>query len=104
MIPPKLGGLLDAAAGASDWLDYERPLLEWIEGAIGFDLAFCIRAERMGPHAPGFDPKVRHRIGGLMREYGREYQPMREKALEQGGAGVDLDFFGRTGLQRTRTY
>lgn len=104
MISAKLAELIDAASVASDWADYERPLFDWLEHEVGFDLAFCVRDDRIGPHSPGFDPKVRRQSVGRFHEYSREYEPMKRKALREAGVAVDVEFFGRTALERTRTY
>lgn len=104
MIPPKLAEIVDAAAAASDWAEYDRPLFQWLERALGFDVAFCVRADAIGSHALGLDPNVRRRTAGHMVQYAREYEPMKRNALHAGGAAVDVEFFGRAALQRMRTY
>jgi DNA-binding CsgD family transcriptional regulator len=104
MIPPKLAELVDAAAVALAWVDYERPLFDWLERTVGFDVAFCVRADGIGSHAPGLDPNVRRQTAGRIHHYAYEYEAMKWTALERGGAAIDLEFFGRAALQRTRTY
>lgn len=104
MIPRPIAEIVDAATVASDWLEYERPLFEALDRVIGFDLAFCVRADGMGPHSPGFDPRVRRHAQGRMHDYGREYEAMKQTALKGRGVAVDVEFFGRAQLERTRTY
>lgn len=104
MLPPGLTDIVDAAATANSWVDYERPLFELLERAIGFDVAFCVRCDGIGPHAPGFDPEVRRRVAGRLEFCAREYQGMKERALRGSGVGVDVEFFGRAGLERTQAY
>ena len=104
MLPPGLADILDAAATASARVEYERPLFELLERAIGFDVALCVRCDGIGPHAPGFDPVVRRRVAGRLEFCTREYAGMKERALRGSGVDVDLEFFGRAGLERTQAY
>lgn len=104
MLPPGLADIVDAAATANTRVDYERPLFELLERAIGFDVAFCVRCDGIGAHAPGFDPEVRRRVAGRLEFCAREYAGMKERALRGSGVGVDVDFFGRAGLERTQAY
>lgn len=100
----RVDDLLDAAASAASWTDYERPLFAWLEHTVGFDVAFCVRHDGIGPHTPGFDPRVRRATAARFDAYGREYEPLKRKALEDGGAVIDSEFFGRTALERTLVY
>lgn len=104
MLPVRISDLLDAAASAASWADYEQPLFDWLENAVGFDVGFCLREGEIGPHAPGLDARVRRETAGRFDAYSREYAPLRRKALETGGAANDLEFFGKTALERTLTY
>jgi DNA-binding CsgD family transcriptional regulator len=104
VLPSQLSDLLDAAASAASWADYERPLFEWLDRSIGFDLAFCVRHGEIGPHAPGLDSQVRRESAGRFEVYAREYEPLRRKALQEGGAAIDVEVFGRATLERTLTY
>lgn len=104
MVPPAIVEILDAAAAAETWLDYEKPLLAALDRTIGFDLAFCVRKAGFGPHSPGFDPAVRRATGDHIHDYGCELDPMRRDALRRQGVAIDVDFFGRTALERTSTY
>lgn len=104
MLPPGLSDMMDAANSARNRSEYERPLFELLDRAIGFDIAFVVRADAIGPHAPGFDPEVRRRVLGRLAFCAREYAPMRDQALRQGGVAVDAEFFGRAAFERTQTY
>jgi DNA-binding CsgD family transcriptional regulator len=104
LLPEGLSDLLDAAASASSWADYERPLFDWLARVIGFDVAFCVRGDGLGPHAPGFDPRVRRSTLGRYAAFGCEYAGLKQAALRDRGAIVDLDYFGRSALERTLTY
>jgi DNA-binding CsgD family transcriptional regulator len=104
MIPSPLSELVDAAAAATDRAAFERPLFEALDRSIGFDIAFCIRVDGVGPHSPGLDPTVRARFAGILPKCRLEYAGLKAHALEQRGVGVDLDFFGRSALERTQTY
>jgi DNA-binding CsgD family transcriptional regulator len=104
MLPTGLANVVEAAATANARVDYERPLFELLERAIGFDVAFCVRFDGIGAHAPGFDPGVRRRVAGRLEFCAREYAGMKERALCGSGVGVDLEFFGRAGLERTQAY
>ena len=75
-----------------------------LDRAIGFDVAFCLRRDGIGPHAPGFDDKVRLRVTGRMGFCAQEYAAMKEDALRSSGVGVDAKFFGRTALERMQVY
>jgi DNA-binding CsgD family transcriptional regulator len=97
--------LLDAAASACRWEDYERPLFDWLERAIGFDVAFCLRPDgAIGPHAPGIDPEIRRLTAGRFGAYAEDYHAIKRHALEQRGVVVDVEFFGRLALERTVAY
>jgi DNA-binding CsgD family transcriptional regulator len=104
MVPRAIVEILDAAAVAETWLDYEQPLLGALDRTIGFDLAFCVRKAGFGPHSPGFDAGVRRATADRIHDYGCELAPMRRDALRRQGVAIDVEFFGRTALQRTRTY
>jgi DNA-binding CsgD family transcriptional regulator len=103
MLQADLAAIVDATAVATDRVDYERALFEQLDRAIGFDIAFCVRLDGIGPHAPGFDPEVRRRVGRLAF-CAREYAEMKEHALRGNGVGVDLEFFGRAALESTQCY
>jgi DNA-binding CsgD family transcriptional regulator len=104
MLCPALIAIVDAAATANARADYERPLFELLERAIGFDVAFCVRRDGIGPHAPGFDPEVRRRVSGRLEFCAREYAGMKEQALRGSGVAVDREYFGRARLELTQTY
>jgi DNA-binding CsgD family transcriptional regulator len=105
MVLDPVSELLDAAVSASSWEAYERPLFEQLERAIGFDVAFCLRADGViGPHAPGIDPRVRQATAGRFGTYSQEYGPLKRKALAERGVAVDVEFFGRAAFERTHAY
>jgi DNA-binding CsgD family transcriptional regulator len=97
-------GIVDAVATAKSRGDYERPLFELLEREIGFDIAFCVRRDGIGLHAPGFDPEVRRRISHRLEFCAREYAEIKERALRGSGVAVDAEFFSRAELERTQTY
>jgi DNA-binding CsgD family transcriptional regulator len=97
--------LVDAAASASSWEEYERPLFDWFDRAIGFDVAFCLRGDGIiGPHAPGIDPHIRRLTAGRFGTYDEEYRAIKRKALGERGVVVDVEFLGRTAFERTVAY
>lgn len=98
------GELLDVVAAEPDYQAYECALFELLDRAIGFDIAFCGRAGGIGPHAPGFDPRVRRHVSRAPEVYGREYEAMRAHLLRGRGVGVDVEFFGRSAFERMQTY
>jgi DNA-binding CsgD family transcriptional regulator len=104
MLPPGLTDIVDAAHAARDRAEYERPLFELLDRAIGFDIAFCVRPDGIGPYAPGFNPEVRRRVTGRLAFCAQEYAAMREQAFRQNGVAVDVEFFGRSAFERTQTY
>lgn len=103
MLSRELTDVVDAAATANTRADYERPLFELLERAIGFEVAFCVRRDGIGTHAPGFDSEVRRRISGRLEFCALEYANMRDQALRGSGVAVDREFFGAR-LELTQTY
>jgi DNA-binding CsgD family transcriptional regulator len=81
-----LASLIEVAATRRKLNDYERPLFELLEREIGFDVAFCIREDGIGPHAPGFDAQVRERTAGRFDCYAEESAQLKYAALS--GTGV----------------
>jgi DNA-binding CsgD family transcriptional regulator len=104
MMPAELGGLVEAAVASPALADYERVLFAWLERDVGFDVGFCLRADGLGPHAPGFDERVRRQTAGRFASYTPEYEAMKRDALRGTGVSVDREFFGTTQLERLRAY
>jgi len=104
VIDPRLAPLLDLAAAGAPLLTYERALFEALDGLVGFDVAFCARAGGMGPHAPGFDARVRSEVESQLDDYAVELHAIRSAARQAAGVAVDREVLGAAPLARTRTY
>jgi DNA-binding CsgD family transcriptional regulator len=102
-IPRELMGLLEAAA-AQSLPEYEHALFELLARHIQFDVAFCVRADGPGQHAPGLDARVRQQTLGRFGVYAAEYAEFERVTLLGTGVGVDRAFFGARALERLHTY
>jgi DNA-binding CsgD family transcriptional regulator len=99
-----VGELIEAARSACSVEAFERVLFAVLDREIGFDVAFCVRAEGPGPFAPGLEPVVRRDAEGSWPRFGAELTPLCRAASTRGGVEVDVEFFGARKLERMAHY
>lgn len=104
VIDSALGGLLEVVAAGVCRVEYERALFAALGGLAGFDVGLYLRADGLGPHAPGFDPAVRRAVESRIAGFGDELLDVRRAAMSGGGVAVDREVLGRSRLERTQTY
>jgi DNA-binding CsgD family transcriptional regulator len=96
--------LAEAARSARSAREYEEALFEQLQRKLGFDVAFCVRGERIGPVAPGLEDAVRRSAEPRWDELRRPLAPMMQAALAGSSVIVDRDFFGARGLEAMPHY
>lgn len=96
--------MLELVAHDAARVDYERALFSALDSLIGFDVAFCVRAQGLGPHTPGLDAAVKRRTDAQLDVYATELHALKVAAMQDGGVAVDREVLGAAQLERTRTY
>jgi len=92
------------AIEAEDQATYERELLWRIERIVGFDVAFFKRPAGVGAIACGLDYDWLSTRERSLVDCQREVAGVLEVALQRRGVAVDVDVFGRRGLESKQYY
>lgn len=96
--------LIDSANAATTLADYERDLFEVLGRTVGFEVAFCLRGNSVGPVTPGFQSSVRAATRGRWDAYRDDFRVVKAHAHSQGGVAIDREVLGARKLERTSVY
>ena len=100
----EIADMTEVARSAPSVDVYDRFILERLERLVGFDVAFLVRGGGPNHVMPGFDEQVRRACADRWSIFARELAAFTRDALARRGAGIDLVFFGSSGLARKTYY
>jgi DNA-binding CsgD family transcriptional regulator len=103
-IPAPYAALIEAASAARSIAEYETALFSALDRTIGFEVAFCLRSDVIGPVTPGFQSSVRAQARGRWHAYREDFRLVKACALRAGRVVIDREVLGARRLERTSVY
>ena len=96
--------LIEAANAARSVAEYETTLFSALDRSIGFEVAFCLRSDSLGPVTPGFQSSIRAEARGRWQAYREDFRLVEARAQRVGRVVIDREVLGAQKLERTSVY